>query len=183
MKDSKNDILTFWFDETAPTQQQQESDAFDAIIRKRFARDYDLAAGGIFDSWLDTPDGCVALCLLLGLFPRFIFRGASQAFETDGKALAVAARAIDRHFDTLLPMPRRLVLYWPFGQSELLADQDRYIAMLEPLRAVDPVTHGRACRNREIIARFGRFPARNDAIGRPTTPDEQAYLSGAAVNA
>ncbi len=183
MKDSKNDILTFWFDETPPVQQMQVNDVFDAIIRQKFGRDYDLAAGGIFDNWLDTPDGCVALCLFLGVFPRFMFRGASQAYETDGKALAVAARAVDRHFDTLLPLARRLVLYWPFGQSELLADQDRYIAMLEPLRAEDPVTFERACRNREVITRFGRFPARNDVLGRSATPDEQAYLSGAAVNA
>lgn len=177
MKDSKTDILRFWFEEVRPQQWFQSNPDFDAEIRKRFMADFTLARTGIFDGWRDEgADGCLALCVLLDQFPRNMFRGAADAFATDGMALEVARHALAKGFDVVLPPLKRRFLYLPFEHSELLADQDRSVALFEGMKKEDPLAYDYAVRHRDVIVKYGRFPHRNAALGRASTPEELAYL-------
>ncbi|MBU6235995.1 MAG: DUF924 family protein [Alphaproteobacteria bacterium] len=176
MRDSKNDILRFWFEEVKPQQWFQANPAFDADISKRFSGDYELAKSGVYDSWTDGAEGCLALCILLDQFPRSMFRGQARAFESDAKALQVALHALEKHFDKLVPPLRRRFLYLPFEHCEDMAMQERSVALFATMKKDDPLGYDYALRHRDVIARFGRFPHRNEILGRPSTADEAAYL-------
>jgi uncharacterized protein (DUF924 family) len=130
-----------------------------------------------------TPEGALALLILLDQFPRNLFRGTARAYAADAKARAVADAAIAAGHDRVMSSCGRLFCYLPFEHSEALADQDRCVAMFQSIPVApdfDAETHAGAVRSahrhREIIARFGRFPHRNAALGRATTPEEAAFL-------
>jgi uncharacterized protein (DUF924 family) len=181
-----NDVVTFWF--LAPGDPGygamrdvwfRRDAAFDAEIAARFLTQVDAAAGGALDGWAATPEGALALIVLLDQFPRNLFRGQARAFATDAQARAIAGRAIAAGFDQALPPVQRMFVYLPYEHSETLADQHRSVALFEAL----PETPWRAGvvdyarRHRAAIERFGRFPARNAALGRESTPDEAAVLA------
>ena len=156
----------------------RKDDAFDAVIRDRFG--VALAAGiaGAFGHWCDEPLGCLARVVLLDQFTRNAFRGTPRAFAGDAGALATSELAIARGFDRLLAPEERWFLYLPFEHSESLAEQERGVALFETLaqNGLDsPLAW--AIRHRDVISRFGRFPHRNDILGRPSTPDEIAFLA------
>jgi len=176
MKDSKRDILDFWFQETKPAQWFQQNEAFDDRIRTRFGPDYDLAAKGIFNGWRDDADGCLALVVLTDQFPRNMFRGRSRAFDTDAQACGVTVHALEKHFDRMLGTDQRAFLYLPLSHSEALLDQDRAVTLFATLKDKNPVYFEHAVRHRDLIVRFGRFPTRNKALGRENTAEETAYL-------
>ncbi len=140
------------------------------------------AAGGL-DGWAATPEGALALCLVLDQFPRNLRRGSPGAFALDLRAQAVARQAVLRDgFDWALTPTERCFLYLPFEHSERMADQDLSVALFEGLRD-DPVHRAPggsidyAWRHRMVIARFGRFPHRNAVLGRAGTTAEEAYLA------
>jgi len=176
MKDSKRVILDFWFHEAKPAQWFQRSDAFDDMIRTRFGADYELAAKGIFNGWMEDADGSLALVILLDQFSRNMFRDDPRAFATDRQARNVTLNALEKHFDLVLGVDQRAFLYLPLEHSEDLADQDRSVALFAGIRDKNPVYFDHAVRHRDQIVRFGRFPGRNAALGRPDTPAEQAWL-------
>lgn len=176
MKDSRDEILSFWFEETAPAQWFQVSLEFDETIKRRFLDHYGLAAQGIYDDWIHSVDGALALVILFDQFPRNMFRGSAQQFATDSKALQIAELAIERGFDQLLPPVKRRFLYLPFEHSEKLSDQQRSVALFETMRDDDPLGVEYAERHLKVIEEFGRFPHRNAALGRVNTPAEDAYL-------
>jgi len=177
MKDSKNSILEFWFRETKPAQWFQKNSAFDDLIRSRFEGDLELAEKGIFDAWMDDADGCLALVILLDQFPRNMYRGSSQAFDHDAQARRVTLHALNKHFDQMLEIDQKAFLYLPLEHSEDLTDQNRAVALFEMLKDKNPIYYNYAVRHREIIIRFGRFPHRNEALGRPNTAEEAHYLA------
>jgi uncharacterized protein (DUF924 family) len=156
----------------------RKDDAFDAGIRERFG--VALAAGiaGAFGNWCNEPRGCLARVVLLDQFTRNAFRGTPDAFAGDPGALATAEDAIERRFDRALAPRERWFLYMPFEHSESLAQQDRGVALFEELAAQtgldEPLPW--ALRHRDVIRRFGRFPHRNDILGRASTPEEVAFL-------
>lgn len=176
MRDSRSEILQFWFEETEPRQWFQRNEAFDAIIRGRFLGIYQLARDGVCDAWMGDAQGCLSLCLVLDQFPRNMFRDHADAFATDDKALAVARHAVEKSFDRLVPPVQRRFLYLPFEHSENLSDQERSVELFATLKDHDPPGYDYARRHRDVIARFGRFPGRNAALGRETTADEIAFL-------
>ncbi len=164
----------------------ERSDAFDAEIRDRFAADVEAAAARRLEDWTASPGGALALLLLLDQFPRNLFRGTWRAFATDHAARRVAAGAIEAGHDRALACCERLFVYLPFVHSEALADQDRAVALIGAMAEApgyDAETRAgsirSAVRHREIVARFDRFPHRNAALGRPTTPEEAAFLTEA----
>jgi uncharacterized protein (DUF924 family) len=176
-----DEVLAFWFGGVAGDDFTSRNDvwfrkdeAFDAAVRDRFAPVYTEAAAGHLSTWEDEPRSALALVIVLDQFPRNMFRGTPQAFATDPLALAVAKHAVSRGFDTRLQPVERLFLYLPFEHSELLADQERSVALLGSLG--DPNSLDYAERHRAIIARFGRFPHRNFILSRPSTPEEIAFL-------
>lgn len=177
MRDSRQEILRFWFEETPPALWFQKNDEFDADIRDRFFMTYEMARDGLCQSWSVDADGCLALCLLLDQFPRNMFRGQAQAFATDAQALLVAKYGISKGLDQVLPPPRRRFLYLPFMHSEIWPDQNRSVSLFLAMREDDPVAYEYALRHRQVIEDFSRFPHRNSVLGRQSTPEELEYLS------
>ncbi|KZD06412.1 DUF924 family protein [Oceanibaculum pacificum] len=181
-----SDVLDFWFG--APDSPEygenrkvwfEKSDAFDAEIRARFGGAVERAIEGGFAEWQDTPLACLALIVLLDQFPRNLYRGQAKAFAGDPRALALAAQAVERGFDKQLLPVQRVFLYLPFEHSEDRANQERSVALFTPVSAETgyPGWVDYAVAHRDIVARFGRFPHRNAALGRDTTAEEAAFLT------
>jgi uncharacterized protein (DUF924 family) len=170
-------LIHFWRD-AGPRSWFAKSDAFDDAIRRTYEPDHHAAARGEYDAWIETPQGALALMLLLDQFPRNLYRGSAHAFATDPKARRLARQAVARGHDLALEGPLRPFLYLPFEHSEDLADQDESIRLTTRLRddTGDADTLKWAGIHRDIIVRFGRFPHRNAAFGRSTTAMEQAFL-------
>jgi len=181
------DILQFWFGgDLSPWQLERwfrPDPAFDAAIRDRFGALLAPARDGALDRWAATPEGTLALLLLLDQCPRNLHRGRPEAFAGDAHACTVARQAVlrDRH-DLALPPSARCFLYLPFEHAEAMADQDLSVTLFEGLRD-DPVHAAPggsidfAWRHRAVIQRFGRCPHRNLALRRQSTPEELAYLA------
>lgn len=181
-------ILTFWFgDPTDPGSEygcQRQSwfrkdPAFDEAIRQHFLTDYEQAAAGQLDDWRSDRYSCLALILLLDQFPRNLFRGEHRSYATDDQALATAHYAIAQKYDQALLAVERMFIYLPFEHSENLADQASSVTLFEQLNAQFPgfdSTLDYAYRHQEVIARFGRFPHRNQILGRTSTADEIEFL-------
>jgi uncharacterized protein (DUF924 family) len=181
---SPGDVLDFWFGDHARARWFAKEPAFDDAIRARFGAAIADAAAGQLDDWAATPDGALALTILLDQLPRNVHRGSPRAFEADARARQIAAAAIDRGFDRAAPLDRRMFFYLPFQHGETLADQDRSVELFSrwaaehtaEARAAADEDLGYAVHHREVIRRFGRFPHRNAALGRDSTPEELAFL-------
>jgi len=171
------DIIEFWR-AAGPKRWFAKSEAFDAAIRLKFEAVHHAAARGEYDAWAESADGALALVILTDQFPRNLYRGSAHAFATDPLARKVARSAVERGLDKRVETDLRSFLYLPFMHSEDLADQDRGVALNEALALEigDPDAAKWAHDHRSIVARFGRFPHRNRALGRETTAEEQAFL-------
>ncbi len=150
---SPAEVLAFWR-AAGPDKWFERDDAFDAEIREKFLPTYTAAAAGRLDHWQSTPDGTLALLVLLDQFPRNLFRGADRLFEP----------------------PERRFFHLPLMHSESLADQERCIALCR--EAGDAEGEKYAEMHADIVRRFGRFPHRNRALGRTDTDAERAFLEG-----
>jgi uncharacterized protein (DUF924 family) len=171
------DVTGFWLS-AGPKKWFAKSAAFDDAIRLRFEPTHHAAARGEYAAWAAEPDGALALLLLFDQFPRNLYRGGAHAFATDPLARAIAGRAVDTGLDRGVADPLRPFFYLPFEHAEDLADQDRSVALFEAHDAEtgDVESLRWAVLHRDVIRRFGRFPHRNAALGRTTTPEEQAFL-------
>jgi uncharacterized protein (DUF924 family) len=174
-------VLSFWFgagwaaaEPAARPDWFTPSPDFDGAIARAFGGDVERAMAGDFADLTDSPEGSVALVILLDQFTRNLFRGTARAFSADARARTVARRALERGFDLTLPPVMRVFLYLPFEHSEDLADQQRSVVLFETLDDAEWLDY--AIRHRDIIARFGRFPHRNVALGRPSSAEEIAFL-------
>ena len=181
------EVLAFWFGAApgSPSYGQKRevwfeaSTGFDAEVRRSLGAAREAAAAGRLDAWAESARGALALVILLDQAPRNIFRGQARAFATDEKARGAAEAAVGRGFDRALMPVERMFLYLPFEHSERIDDQRRSLELFAGLEA-DPATAGClawASRHYQVIARFGRFPHRNAALGRATTPEEAAFLA------
>lgn len=169
---SPQDIVAFWRD-AGPARWFRKDEAFDRDFRERFLTVHEAAASGEIDSWGATPDGALALLVLLDQFPRNAFRGTARMFATDPRARRIARIAVEAGFDEIVGSPLAQFFHLPFMHSEDLADQDMAV---ELSRASGPDSLKWAQLHRDIIARFGRFPHRNAPLGRTTTSEEQRFL-------
>ncbi len=174
---SQREVLDFWFKETDPKLWFANDTAFDARIREKFEETWRAVRDGKFEDWKAHVDGALALVIVLDQFPRNMFRGSAEAFSTDALARAAADRAIRHKFDLEVPAAVRAFFYLPFMHSENLSDQDRSVALIGERVGKDSLNYPYAVGHRDIIARFGRFPARNTALGRVSTPEEAAFLA------
>ena len=147
---------------------------FDALCR-RFEPAVEEALAGGFDDWRWRARHCLALILLLDQFPRNIFRGTARAFAGDPRACGLAHFAVARGFDRAVTGALRTFFYLPLEHSEALADQDLVVRLFDAYEGADSREYGR--RHRDIIRRFGRFPHRNAVLGRPSTPEEEAFAA------
>jgi uncharacterized protein (DUF924 family) len=154
------------------------NEALDAEIQAEYADLHFQASCCALSEWEKTPEGTLALLLLLDQFPRNLFRGSGHSYATDPLARATARRALDKGFDVKVEPILRPFFYLPFEHSEELEDQKFSISLFEKHRDetgdAEPLKW--AIVHLQLIERFGRFPHRNAALGRETTPEEQAYL-------
>lgn len=171
------EIVDFW-EAAGPEKWFSKDEALDAEIRDRFGATHQAAASGRLDEWELTPQGSLALLILLDQFPRNMFRGTKDVYRTDAKALLVAERAIERGHHKAFPPPMCRFFFLPFQHAEDLAMQERAVALSEEAGDEDGVKWAR--HHRDIVARFGRFPHRNAILGRETTPEEAAFLEESA---
>lgn len=174
-------ILVHWFgtpDLADPVEFREawfkRDDAFDQDIRASFSDEVESALRGELDGMAETAEGVLALLLLLDQFTRNLFRGTPKAFAGDERARKIAKAALARSFDAAMSPNHRIFLYLPFEHSEDLADQERSVALFATLN--DPRAHDYAVRHKDVIARFGRFPHRNIALGRDSTQEEIEFL-------
>jgi uncharacterized protein (DUF924 family) len=168
-----NDVIGFWL-AAGPDKWFKKVVAFDEAIRLKFESTHHRAARSEYDAWAATAEGALALLILLDQFPRNLYRRSAHSFATDPKARAIARAAIEAGFDREVDPALRNFFYLPFEHSEDIADQDYGLALVAEAGVEDDLKW--AGIHRDIIARFGRFPHRNHALGRATTPEEQAFL-------
>lgn len=182
------DVLAFWYDTTPaqPSKSAQmawwkKSDAFDARIRETFSLTWEQARAGELDHWNQTPEGRLALVIVLDQFSRNLNRGDAKSWTQDPMALAQTVAALDAGEDKLLPLNGRLFLYMPLEHAEDVDSQERSLACFKAMNAEfggqDHLVDY-AEQHANIVRRFGRFPHRNAVIGRESTPEELAFLKG-----
>ncbi len=168
------DVLHFWFDEATPEQLFRKDVAFDAEIRARFGETHRAAAHGELAAWRDTPEGRLAEIIVLDQFSRNLFRDDARAFATDGMALVLAQEAVRTGADRAIPETRLAFLYMPFMHSE-----SRMIHVEAERLFRQPgleFNYKFELKHKAIIDRFGRYPHRNQVLGRTSTPEELAFL-------
>ena len=187
------EVLHFWFGEDCNNPDWAEDnrrwygggEGFDFIIRDRFATLVARALAGDLSNWKRSPRASMALIILLDQFTRNIFRGSPRAFEGDEQARSVLNAALTKGFDHSLSYKERCFIYMPLEHSESLADQQRCVELFEALLAEAPAAYHSnigsslnfAIKHRDIIREFGRFPHRNEILGRIATPEEIRYLA------
>lgn len=165
-------VIGFWT-QAGPDAWFRKDEAFDQRFRATFWDAHFAAARGALDDWRKTPDGMLALMILLDQFPRNCFRGTGHMYATDPLALSLAKAADARGDDGRINPDLRVFLYLPYSHAEDRACQDRAVTLNE--RIGEPyIAH--AIDHRDIVARFGRFPHRNAMLGRESTPEELAFL-------
>jgi len=181
-----NRRVRFWFgDASAPRRQQR-----DAQIRERFAGLLERAAAGELDAWADGPRRRLSLIILLDQFPRNMFRGTARAFAYDARALGLTLSGMQSAADAALDVVERIFFYMPLQHAELRDVQDESVAAFRRLLGEAPQElHAAfagalraAQQHRALIERFGRFPQRNQALGRASTPAEKEWLRASAVS-
>ncbi|MDX6379498.1 MAG: hypothetical protein QOI57_522 [Rubrobacteraceae bacterium] len=181
------EVLDFWFGREGEEGYGEFREAwftkdpeFDREIRDRFEPVYEEAASGKLADWKNDPQSCLALIVVLDQFPRNMFRGDAQMYATDELARAAARHAVEHAYDRELRPSQRLFVYLPFEHSEELKDQRRSVELFRGL-SVEMGSEdllGYAVQHKEIVERFGRFPHRNEILGRATTPEEVEFLEG-----
>ena len=193
MKTIRDELLDFWFGEATDDVEVGRAQAAlwwgksaetDDLIAGRFGQAASAAAAGTLDHWTGSPRGRLALILLLDQMPRVIHRGTPGAFGQDARARRVADKGLASGADRLLRPIERVFFYLPFEHSEDPLDQHRSVELFRDLAAEVPDAWREAfdfyldfaVRHKEIIDRFGRFPHRNAALGRESTPEEIAFL-------
>ena len=179
-------VLDFWFGVPGSPEHGKpreiwfkKSDAFDRTVRERFLSLYEQAAQGALAHWDSAPRALLALIIVLDQFPRNMFRNEPRAFATDSQALAAAERMVARGWDRELTPIERSFAYLPYEHAENLAMQERALELFGRLAQdaglAEPLDWAR--KHHAVIARFGRFPHRNAALGRASTAEEVEFLA------
>lgn len=193
MSDRIDDILDFWFGEldehgcASPNQRKlwwTKSDEFDATIRSRFLPDYEAIVAGDRDAWRNSARGALATIIVLDQFSRNMFRGTPKMFAADELAREACCEGLDAELDRELGFDERVFFYMPLEHSESMDDQERCHSVFADLRDEAPENLRADAdyyldfvhRHRVIIERFGRYPHRNEILGRTSTAEERAFL-------
>lgn len=169
------EILDFWLIETPPDKRFARDAALDGAIARRFGALREQVRADRAAAWRGDPLSLLAAVILFDQFSRNIFRGKAEAFAADALARDLARLALDHGWDVTMTAEERQFLYMPFMHSENADDQALCVRLFEALGEPESLDYAR--RHAERIAHFGRFPHRNQALGRTSTPEEEALLS------
>lgn len=169
-----SEILHFWFEEVSAERRFAKDEALDKLIVDRFAGVRNEVKANNAAGWKEDPQTLLAAIILFDQFSRNMYRGTAEAFATDALARDLGRMALERGWDRSMSIVERQFLYMPFMHSENLEDQTLCIRLFEALG--DAFILDFAHRHAAQIARFGRFPQRNAALGRSTTPEEAELL-------
>ena len=173
-----NEILKFWFEDIENSCWFKKDPVFDRDLEQRFGELLTQAKRNQLDHWCDTPQGYLALIVLLDQFSRNIHRDLPEAFAADSKALHLAVAGIEKGFDKELTLEQRSFFYLPLRHAENL---DMQQLGLEKTREINAKGYGSdkyALNHLALIEQFGRFPHRNECLSRTNTPEEESYLKG-----
>lgn len=168
------EVLSFWFEENGPKQWWTRDPRFDAEIRSRFGALHGRAVLGELYGWRDTPEGRLAEIIVLDQFSRNLYRDDARAFAADGMALALAQEAVRVGADQAVSPVRRQFVYMPYQHSESRQIHEEAMRLFESLGDPESLDYER--RHKAIIDRFGRYPHRNEVLGRSSTDEEIAFL-------
>ena len=170
-------LLSYWVDVIGPVGWYSGGVELDDDVREKFSATWLDARAGALGLWLISPVGTLGYIVLTDQLPRNMHRGHADAFATDQSARAAAKIAIERDWDLRIPEPTRQFFYMPLMHSETLIDQDRCCRLIKTRMTKDGFENLRHARcHREIIRQFGRFPFRNEALGRATTSSEECWI-------
>ncbi|MES9945942.1 MAG: DUF924 family protein [Candidatus Thiodiazotropha sp.] len=167
-------IIEFWFSDRVKPLHFKSTAAFDQEVKDGYLGLWQCAQTGGLDHWMESKEGCLALVILLDQFPLNMFRDQPEAFATEQQSREVAGIAIAAGFDQQMPAPWQVFLYLPFMHSESLSDQERSVSLFESAGLQENLKWAK--HHRDLIRRFGRFPHRNEILGRTSSADELAYL-------
>ncbi|AMO72348.1 DUF924 family protein [Sphingorhabdus sp. M41] len=170
------EILSFWFDELDPRDWWAKNDATDEEIEKRFLELWEEQKSKTAPDFLNSPETALAAVILFDQFPRNMFRGRADAYSTDHLAQQIAEKAVDLELDAQLPEDRRAFLYMPFMHAEDIQLQNRSVTLFTKLGSNEKFAND----HHDVIAKFGRFPHRNEVLGRETRAEEQAAIDAGA---
>ena len=170
-----SDILHFWFTELTPKQHYAKDAALDETIRTRFGATLAAAARCELFAWRATPEGRLAEVMVLDQFSRNVYRDTARAFVQDALALALAQELVASGQDRSLPLTQRSFAYMPYMHSESALVHAQAVVLFSQPGLEDTLRFEQ--RHQAIIERFGRYPHRNAILGRPSTPEELAFLS------
>ena len=171
------EILDYWLGEVGEAGWFLGGEDLDAEISDRFAEVWQAAHDDGLEHWVEGAAATLAYLVLCDQMSRNMHRGSPLAFATDTRALAAARRAIDAGWDMDVPEPERMFFYLPFEHSEDPADQVQSVRLMHERLPLDPTMELHARAHQEIIARFGRFPYRNAALGRSSTALEEVFMA------
>ena len=168
------DILTFWFDELTPKQHFVSDEAVDEMIISRFSTVHGQAANSELAHWRETPEGRLAEIIILDQFSRNMFRGNARSWLQDPLALELARAAVANGDDMRIDQSRRSFMYMPFMHSESAQAHEEAIVLFESLGKDDTLKY--ELLHKDVIDTYGRYPYRNEILGRVSTPAELEYL-------
>lgn len=172
---SADDILTFWYSEPMKSHWFSSTPEIDASITEKYEFIWQTAANGDLDIWQDSPEGCLALCIILDQLPLNMFRSQPLAFSTEQHAVTVCKHAIVQGLDQKIDKSKVSFLYMPLMHSENIDDQNLCISLFESA-GLD--SNARFARHHHgVISQFGRFPHRNEILGRISSAQEVEYLN------
>ena len=174
MTESPSTIIKFWFEEIKPANWFTKSEAFDQQIRARFMETYEFVKSEKSKAWRETAEGRLAEIIVLDQFPRNMFRDSPQSFATDALALRLSKEAVEKGEDKKLSTTQRSFLYMPYMHSEDISAHDEAIKLFALPGLEGNLKFER--KHRDIIVKFGRYPHRNQILGRTSTPEEIAFL-------
>jgi uncharacterized protein (DUF924 family) len=169
------DIIHFWFDEIEPKQRFIKDPEFDELLRTKFTDIHKRASQGLCYAWREHPLDALAEIIVLDQFSRNMFRDSSAAFATDTLALVLAQEAIRKKFDKELDSSKRAFLYMPFMHSESKEIHDIALFLFDQPGLEN--NYNFEVKHKAIIDRFGRYPHRNEILGRESTAEELEFLS------
>jgi len=169
------EIIDYWYSPKISKQWFASTAQLDAEIKTKYEALWQTASSGELDHWQASPQGCLALIIVLDQFPLNMYRNRPVSFSTEAKSIEVARHAVEKGFDQILQQEQKAFLYMPFMHSEKLSDQNLSVKLFTEAGLKD--NQHFAEHHRELIRRFDRFPYRNEILGRTSTPEEIEYLN------